>query len=164
MRGRKSSLVVTLSPQERQVLEYRLRCTDHTPGTGSPLSGDPGRRRRPVPGRSRATRRLDREACSQVGPTVPRPTHRGPERSAGARTQARLFPPRWPCTPSRSPVSGPTSGAARCRSGTAPRSPASWSVAASSRASRSSRCGRCCCTTASSPGGMRCGSPGVTSD
>jgi hypothetical protein len=27
MRGRKSSLVVTLSPQERQVLEYRLRCT-----------------------------------------------------------------------------------------------------------------------------------------
>jgi hypothetical protein len=27
MRGRKSSLVVSLSPQERQVLEYRLRCT-----------------------------------------------------------------------------------------------------------------------------------------
>ena len=27
MRGRKSSLVVTLTPQERQVLEYRLRCT-----------------------------------------------------------------------------------------------------------------------------------------
>jgi hypothetical protein len=27
MRGRKSSLVVTLSPQERQVLESRLRCT-----------------------------------------------------------------------------------------------------------------------------------------
>jgi hypothetical protein len=27
MRGRKSRLVVTLSPEERQVLEYRLRCT-----------------------------------------------------------------------------------------------------------------------------------------
>jgi len=27
MRGRKSQLVVTLSPDERQVLEYRLRCT-----------------------------------------------------------------------------------------------------------------------------------------
>src|SRR5512135_2844606 len=94
MRGRKTSLHVVLTAQERDQLERRLRCTTTSLGLA--------RRSRAVLGVADGLPLvevarlvdLDREACAQVGPAIPEGSSRRVARSSRARPQAGLFPPR----------------------------------------------------------------------
>ena len=98
MRGRRTSLRVVLTPEERNELERRLRCTTTPSGLA--------RRSRVIlgvadglrSGGSRPVGRHDGEACAQVDHAVPEKSPRRVTRSPRTRPQAGLFPPRWRCT------------------------------------------------------------------